>query len=105
MSMQKPTFGSAPQQPGVTPTVKVEGGAESSTEKKPSKPEVGAIWKHTSQKGTEYLKMTFSRKELQSVLGKNSEDRISLIAFSNKDHNGQNNRPNFRIFEETEKKG
>jgi uncharacterized protein (DUF736 family) len=91
----KPTFGvSAPIQ-------------ESKPEEKSnSRPEIGAVWKRQSKNNMEYMsiKLELTKEKLQSLLLKEGETiQVNFIAFPNKTHNGNNSRPNFRIYEELSK--
>jgi len=86
----KPVFGASMTSPNpVAPTT-------------PKKPEVGAIWVKVGKKShNEYLTLKFDKKLLKTLLDNSEEEDFRLIAFFNRDKNGQENRPSFRIFEET----
>ena len=90
--MIKPTFGTTEETTVSTPT-----------EKKPLREEIGAIWTKTSAKGNQYMKMVFTKEKLQEILKSTDGDKVSLLAFSNKSHEGVEARPNFRIFERQER--
>lgn len=92
----KPNFGSG------TTTVT---STENTTAKRE---EVGAIWKRFSKNGNhEFMAIKISKSKLKELLDKASEteDNVSLVAFINKNQNGDTKRPSFRIFEEEKKNG
>lgn len=92
----KPNFGT-----GSTATV-------TSTETTQKREEVGAIWKRLSKNGNhEFMAIKISRAKLKELLDKTTEtdDSVSLVAFTNKNQNGDSKRPSFRIFEEEKKNG
>ena len=93
--LNKPNFG------GGTTTV-------TSTENTYKREEVGAIWKRLSKNGNhEFMAIKISKAKLKELLDKASEtdDNVSLVAFINKNQNGDTKRPSFRIFEEEKKNG
>jgi uncharacterized protein (DUF736 family) len=88
----KPTFGA------IAPATE-----EIKSTEKSSRPEVGAVWKRQSKSNMEYMsiKLELTKEKLQNLLLKEGETiQVNFIAFPNKTHNGNNSRPNFRIYEE-----
>lgn len=70
--------------------------------------EIGAIWKRLSKNGNhEFMAIKIPRSKLKEILDKTpeTEDNVSLVAFTNKNQNGDTKRPAFRIFEEEKKSG
>lgn len=93
--LNKPNFG------GGTATV-------TSTDATTKREEIGAIWKRLSKNGNhEFMAIKISKSKLKELLDKASEtdDNVSLVAFTNKNQNGDTKRPSFRIFEEEKKNG
>lgn len=91
----KPTFGAA------TPST-----VETTTGQK--REEVGCIWKRLSKNGNhEFMAIKITRAKLKELLDKAPEgtDSVHLVAFTNKNQNGDSKRPAFRIFEEEKKNG
>lgn len=73
--------------------------------KAPPRKEIGAIWSNVSKKtGQEFFKVQLSlpkevlEKALASATGETVD--FGLIAFPNKQHEGNNARPTHRIFED-----
>ena len=88
----KPTFGAPQVETEVKPL-----------EDKSFRPEVGAVWERQSRNNMDYLsiKLELTKEKLQTLLSKEGDIvRVNLVAFPNKTHNGNLNRPNFRIYEE-----
>lgn len=82
------------------------GGVTTVTSNTPKREEVGAIWKRLSKNGNhEFMAIKISKSKLKELLDKATEtdDSISLVAFTNKSQNGDTKRPIFRIFEEEKK--
>lgn len=90
----KPTFGT---------------GANSQTENKKFRPEIGAIWEREASNldKSKYLsiKLTLTKeilKELYEGMGDNVS--LNLVAFTNKSKGDSEKRPSFRIFQELPRK-
>jgi uncharacterized protein (DUF736 family) len=89
----KPTFGATPNATTV-PTN--------------NRSEIGAIWERSSKTSNKpYLnvKLNLTKSKLQQLLATASgeEVNISLVAFPNEYKETGDNRPNFRIYEETKR--
>ena len=89
----KPTFGATPN----ATTVPTNNRAE-----------VGAIWERSSKTNSKpYLnvKLNLTKSKLQQLLAAASgeEVNLTLIAFPNEYKETGDNRPNFRIYEETKR--
>ena len=74
-------------------------------DKVPPRKEVGAIWSNVSKKtGQEFFKVQLSlpKEVIERALAAATGDTVDfgLIAFPNKQHEGNNARPTHRIFED-----
>ena len=91
---------------GVTPPVIDE---ELSKARK-TRPELGAIWKNSSKNNSEFMtiKLNMPKSKLQKILetakvDENGNVSVGLIAFPNKNQDGNIKRPAFRVYEELNK--
>jgi uncharacterized protein (DUF736 family) len=84
--MQKPTFGATTS--GITDEKRLE---------------LGAIWKRTAKNNKDYLnvKISASKEKLLGLLEEHGGTvTLNLVAFLNDNKNGNDNRPEYRIYEE-----
>lgn len=92
MNNVKPTFGATPN---------------ATTIPKQERPEVGAIWERSSKANKPYLnvKLNLPKSKLQQLLATASgeEVNLSLVAFPNEYKETGDNRPAFRIYEESKR--
>lgn len=85
---------------GVRPTF----GANQTKQTKKDRPEIGAIWERMSKSNFKYMniRLKLSKKKLLDLINSNEEViSVNLVAFPNKDLKENTNRPNFRIYEES----
>ena len=72
-------------------------------EVKNNRKEYGAIWERQARTGMNFLtlKVNYSRAELVKLLATTTSDEVTfnLVAFPNKNKEGQSNRPSYRIYE------
>lgn len=72
-----------------------------------ARPEVGAVWQQQSKADTPYLNIKLNipkSKLLEMIAGTATEEvKVSLVAFPNKHKENGDNRPDFRIYEETKR--
>lgn len=91
MSLVKPTFGAS----------------SSNTSSGQGRPEIGVIWNRTStSKNLQFMniKVKLSKEKLTELLSTNdNEVTLDLVAFPNREHNGNDRRPNYRIYESVKK--
>jgi len=84
---ERPTFGATPN---IDPT-------------DDKRQEVGAIWTRTTKSNSEFLSIKLNiTKELLKQLSETTEEIVSvnLVAFPNRYKDGNDTRPDFRIYEE-----
>lgn len=84
------------------------GVGSTTTETTSKREEVGAIWKRYSRNGNhEFMAIKLPKAKLKELLEKlsDTDDSVNLVAFTNKNQNGDVKRPAFRIFEEEKKNG
>jgi len=100
-TLVKPTFGQ-----NNTDTTKVTP-SDDLTQRRKSRPEVGAIWKRTSKSDMEYMTIQLNKKLIEDLLasGKTRIDTygnvlVDLVAFPNKKHSENSRQPAFRVYEE-----
>ena len=94
MNDSRPTFGVNVTNTTVTGT---------SGEKRP---EVGAIWKKISRTNSEYMtiRLNLSRDLINKLVAtEGTEVSVDLVAFPNRNQNGDDKRPAFRIYEEAKR--
>ena len=75
-----------------------------STDNKPKREEIGAIWEKISTRNTKFMNVRFnmSKKKLLDMIESSTEGdnvKISFVAFPNDGHEGVDSRPVFRIYE------
>lgn len=73
-----------------------------------SRPEIGAIWQRSSKVSNKdflSVKLNISKKKLQELLAASTGEEInlSLVAFPNEYKEAGDNRPAFRVYEETKR--
>jgi hypothetical protein len=90
---------------GATPVIN-----EQLQEARKSRPEVGAIWKNSSKNNNEFMtiKLNMPRTKLLALIENAQSDEngnvsVALIAFPNKNQDGNVRRPAFRVYEELNK--
>lgn len=98
---EKPTFG-VPQATQTTTEVKTE-----VVDQRKTRPEVGQIWnKQSRTNNLNYMtiRLRVTKEKLQELLNKpvneHGEVDLNLVAFPNKNQQGVDRRPSFRIYEE-----
>lgn len=82
------------------------GAVDPKAAEEPKREEIGAIWKRFSNKtNSEFMSLKIAKSKLKELLDKlpETEDSLNLVAFVNRNQNGDDKRPNFRIFEELKK--
>ena len=84
---------------------------EQLAEARKSRPEVGAIWKNSTKNNSEFMtiKLNLPKSKLLSIVENAKQDEngnvsVALVAFPNKNQDGNSRRPAFRVYEELNKK-